>query len=288
MTTTGGEFDNTVTRGAVRGGRTTAADVISQSFGFSERLGDRRGFLPLHRVYRDAASNGHHASWRPAATKGRRASTPRAASTSTPDLSWPASDPLVTGVGGLRLHLDAQGNRTEPDEVWNETFDPGGRRGPAARRPASGGGPSLLYRRPAYQNGVKSVVGNARGVPDISLSASIEGGVVTFWSFPGSRTGYYIMGGTSEAAPQLAGIVAIIDQAAGRPIGELNPLLYRLAARHAPGIVDVTMGTNSVTVPERKRGPYRAGLARRVTATTWRAGSARSTPRSWCPRSSRW
>jgi subtilase family serine protease len=54
------------------------------------------------------------------------------------------------------------------------------------------------------------------------------------------------MGGTSEAAPELAGIVAIIDQAAGRPIGELNPFLYRLAARHAPGIVDVSMGTNGV------------------------------------------
>src|SRR5207248_710054 len=127
----------------------------------------------------------------------------------------------------------------------NETFDPAVVRDPP-RPSASGGGSSLLYRRPAYQDHVQSVVGHARGVPDISLSASIVGGAVTFWSFPGSNPGYAIMGGASEAAPELDGLVAVIDQAAGQPMGELNPLLYRLAARHAPGIVDVTMGTNVV------------------------------------------
>jgi subtilase family serine protease len=70
--------------------------------------------------------------------------------------------------------------------------------------------------------------------------------VVTFESFPGRTPGYHITGGTSESAPELAGIVAIIDQAYGAPIGELNPLLYRLAARHASGIVDVTVGDNTV------------------------------------------
>jgi kumamolisin len=148
-------------------------------------------------------------------------------------------------VGGLRLHLDALGNRTQPDEVWNESFDPSIVANPPTPN-ASGGGPSLLYRRPAYQNRVEDAVGRARGVPDISLSASIEGGAVTFWSFPGKSPGYYIMGGTSEAAPELAGIVAIIDQAAGRSIGQLNPFLYRLAARHEPGILDVTRGSNGV------------------------------------------
>jgi subtilase family serine protease len=46
--------------------------------------------------------------------------------------SWPSSDPLVTSVGGTQLHLDAQGNRTAPDNVWNDQalFD----------APAAGGG----------------------------------------------------------------------------------------------------------------------------------------------------
>jgi subtilase family serine protease len=243
VTTTGGAFDNIASaeRNIVD---THRADVISQSFGFSERLGDRRGFVPLHRVYRDAAAKGITVV-ASSGDEGPAYHDPLTGVYLAPDISWPASDPLVTGVGGLRLHLDAQGNRTQPDAVWNETFDPAVTADPPAPN-ASGGGPSILYRRPAYQNGVKKVVGRARGVPDISLSASIEGGAVTFWSFPGKSPGYYIMGGTSEAAPELAGIVAIIDQAAGRTIGELNPLLYRLAAKHAGGIVDVTVGTNGV------------------------------------------
>jgi subtilase family serine protease len=39
--------------------------------------------------------------------------------------SWPSSDPLVTSVGGTQLHLDAQGNRTAPDNVWNDDMSSG-------------------------------------------------------------------------------------------------------------------------------------------------------------------
>jgi hypothetical protein len=42
--------------------------------------------------------------------------------------------------------------------------------------------------------------------------------------------------------------VDIADQAAGRRLGAINPLLYGLAARHAPGIVDVTAGNNTVRI----------------------------------------
>ena len=42
-----------------------------------------------------------------------------------------------------------------------------------------------------------------------------------------------------EAAPLFAGVVALADQAAGRPLGLISPLLYRLAAQHDPGIIDV-------------------------------------------------
>jgi subtilase family serine protease len=46
-------------------------------------------------------------------------------------------------------------------------------------------------------------------------------------------------GGASLATPLFAGVVALADQAAGRPLGLINPLLYQLAAQHDPGIVDV-------------------------------------------------
>jgi len=157
--------------------------------------------------------------------------------------SWPSSDPLVTSVGGTQLHLDAQGNRTAPDNVWNDQalFD-----SPAA----SGGGRSHVFARPAYQNGVRHVVHARRGTPDISMSAAVDGGVLVNIGFTGGdgiTPGYYIFGGTSESAPEFAGIVAIADQHAHRRLGLLNPALYRLAARHAPGIVDITAGNNTVS-----------------------------------------
>jgi len=157
--------------------------------------------------------------------------------------SWPSSDPLVTSVGGTQLHLDAQGNRTAPDNVWNDQvlFD-----APAA----SGGGRSHVFPRPRYQNSVRHVVHGLRGTPDISMSAAVDGGVLVNIGFSGGdgiTPGYYIFGGTSESSPEFAGVVAIADQFAHHRLGLLNPALYRLARNHAPGIVDVTAGNNTVS-----------------------------------------
>jgi subtilase family serine protease len=158
----------------------------------------------------------------------------------TPVNSWPSSDPLVTSVGGTQLHLDATGQRTAPDNVWNDTALLGS---PAA----SGGGLSSVFPRPEFQDGVRKIVGNHRGTPDISMSAAVDGGVLVFTSFGGFRPGYHIFGGTSESSPEFAGIVAIAAQKAHHRLGVLNETLYELGAHHARGIVDITAGDNTVT-----------------------------------------
>jgi subtilase family serine protease len=150
--------------------------------------------------------------------------------------SWPSSDPLVTSVGGTQLHLDAAGRRTSPDVVWNDGYG------------AGGGGLSDWFARPSFQNDVKSVVDGHRGTPDISMSAAVDGAAIVYIGFDPSQTGFALVGGTSEAAPLFAGIVALADQAAGHRLGNLNESLYGLglsrnAAKH--GIVDVTSGDNS-------------------------------------------
>ena len=61
--------------------------------------------------------------------------------------------------------------------------------------------------------------------------------------------GWIAGGGTSEATPEFAGIVALADQFAGRRLGLVNPALYDLYRLHAPGIVDVTRGGNTVSFP---------------------------------------
>jgi hypothetical protein len=45
-------------------------------------------------------------------------------------------------------------------------------------------------------------------------------------------------------------MVVLADELAGRPLGLLNPTLYRLGADHAAGLVDVTRGNNSVRIPD--------------------------------------
>ena len=167
-----------------------------------------------------------------------------------PVTSWPDSDPLVTGVGGTQLHVNSAGQPTAPT-VWNDT---GSRAtdefadGNAGSNPlAGGGGESVFFTRPSYQNGVQHIVGDRRGVPDISMSAACNGSVDTYGTFGGAPAGWSPTCGTSEATPLFAGIVALADQVAGHSLGLINPALYQLAATHDPGIVDVTSGNNTVS-----------------------------------------
>jgi subtilase family serine protease len=217
-------------------------DVISQSFGATENtfpskqsiLNERSAFVnaAAHNVT-VLGSSGDNGATDDSNNAGTLLYTHRVN-------SWPSSDPLVTSVGGTQLHLDATGNRLLSDNVWNDTNVLGG---PAA----GGGGPSNVFARPAFQNGVKSVVGAQRGTPDVSLSAAVDGAALVYLGAWSGSEGFNLFGGTSEASPLFSGVVAIADQAAGHDLGDLNPALYALAAQHKPGLVDVTTGNNTVT-----------------------------------------
>ena len=151
----------------------------------------------------------------------------------TPAVSWPATDPLVTAVGGTRLSLLAGGARKSPDVAWND----------------GGGGRSIVFGRPSYQNPVRGVAGSHRGVPDVSMDASCGSSVAIFGSFySGHRGQWSRICGTSLATPLFAGIVALADQDAGHALGLINPAIYQIEARNEPGLVDITKGNNSQTV----------------------------------------
>jgi subtilase family serine protease len=131
--------------------------------------------------------------------------------------NWPASDPLVTSLGGTQLHLDASGARTKPDDVVNVADNGFG----------SGAGLSKIYARPSWQNSVKNITGSGmRSFPDISM----EG-----------------VHGTSQSAPLFAGVLALAVQANDGRLGQINPALYgKLGPQGTKaGIVDVVTGDNS-------------------------------------------
>lgn len=218
-------------------------DVISQSFGATENTfpgfssGDFSSLLNLRYAFEAAAR--HHVTV--LASSGDDGATDATLDGSgtypTPVNSWPSSDPLVTSVGGTQLTLDDTGRRLSPDAVWNDGFG------------AGGGGLSGVFSRPSFQQDVRGVVGSHRGTPDISASAAVNGGAWVYFSYQPDRVGWHIIGGTSEASPIFAGIVALADQVAGRRLGNINDALYQLGTgRRAAyaGVVDVTSGNNSL------------------------------------------
>jgi subtilase family serine protease len=217
-------------------------DVISQSFGSTEQTFQPNPNEILN--LRSSFVNAQKHDVTVVAGSGDEGATNDLASEACcypfPVTSWPSSDPLVTSLGGTQLTLDANGNRTAPDQVWNDQALFGS--------PASGGGGvSIVFPRPAFQNPVAGIVGGTRGTPDISMSAAVNGGVDLYSSFSGPD--WEVSGGTSEATPLFAGVVAIADQAVklggGHDVGDLNPYLY--SKPNIPGIVDVTRGNNTVT-----------------------------------------
>jgi subtilase family serine protease len=229
--------------------------VISQSFSATEQtFPTAQSLLALRSAYVDAATN--HITVLAASGDSGAADVGPDGSTYylTPVTSWPDSDPLVTGVGGTQLHLDSTGHHEEPDTVWNDTYNEAtqkyifGVAGPNAL--AGGGGKSIIFSRPAYQDKVASVVGLHRGVPDISMSAACNGAVDLYQSFAGQAVGWYPTCGTSEATPLFSGIIALADQVAGHPLGVVNPALYQMVGAAASGLEDVTSGNNTVSFPQ--------------------------------------
>lgn len=158
-----------------------------------------------------------------------------------PNVSWPASDPYILAVGGTTLQLRNSSGAYGSERVWND-----GRNGGAA-----GGGRSAVFPEPVYQFGVsnQSMFQGQRGIPDVSfpaepsfdLYASFESGVMGKVN-PGRWKHWDIIGGTSASSPCWAGLIAIANQLRGKPVGFVQPALYRLSGK---GMHDITSGNNS-------------------------------------------
>jgi subtilase family serine protease len=161
----------------------------------------------------------------------------------------PAADPDVLGVGGSDLYAARPSGTYRRETVWNDPLPPGTT---STDQPpiASNGGFSTLYAKPGYQDGV-GAIGSRRGVPDVAADAGSVTGPALIWVF-GNNEELGPGGGTSAGAPFWAGLIALADQAAGRPLGLVNPALYQIGRSeyyHA-AFHDITVGNNSVTYPQ--------------------------------------
>src|SRR3954447_25547459 len=253
------------------------ADVISQSFGSAEEaFGSAKSLENLRDAFKAAAAN-HVTVLASAGDNGpvndRKSPVGKGGSPIPGQtVEWPASDPLVTSVGGTALCTDPTNETTRvadnvdppaacqavqaPEIVWDEP----------TRGIATGGGFSHVFSRPDYQStlpaGSYPIPATQRGVPDIAANASPRTGVLIYLTLPPDgnsglicptgpcSTGWYVIGGTSASSPEWAGMVSIADQIAGHRLGFINPPLYRLASSpgyYPGGFFDITIGDNHVS-----------------------------------------
>lgn len=152
-----------------------------------------------------------------------------------------SSLPGMTSVGGTTLSTDEDGQWLA-EQAWIDS--------PLSQ--GTSGGVSKLFPRPVWQRGLTierdSGKKQRRLTPDVAALAD---------PFTGIRIRFdqqdMVGAGTSQAAPVWAGLTALMNQYlvanGGQRLGDVNPLLYRVAAgANAPGFRDVTLGGSAVDV----------------------------------------
>lgn len=188
---------------------------------------------------------------------------------------YPATSPYVIAAGGTTIERDRSGNYIR-QVAWKNTgipCDPD-----ESCKLGVTGGPSAYEPRPSYQNSVQKIVGNKRGTPDISFAA--QGVDVFCCSYVTSTTGneqccirpgssvnpnkpsltacqtvdttmcasgfgtWVKSGGTSLAAPALAGIINSAHSGATSSVQELTNIYNNALKNYQTYWTDITIGNN--------------------------------------------
>lgn len=152
-----------------------------------------------------------------------------------------ASVPEMTDVGGTTLSTDADGGWLA-EQAW---FD-------VPLSQGTGGGVSSLFDRPDWQHGLSAPGSSEAGGDQKRLTPDISAVADPFTGVKIVLNGQVLVGGgTSQSAPLWAAMAAVMNQYlianGGRALGDLNPMLYRIAkGAPLPAFRDVTLGGNAV------------------------------------------
>jgi subtilase family serine protease len=230
------------------------APVVSVSYGTCEREMGTAELAFYNNLWEQAASQGMSvfvASGDAGAAGCQSGSSTTGTSAAVNGL---CTSPYVTCVGGTEFNEGANAARywsatnsaaygsalgTIPEEVWNESALDGG-----AGMWASGGGASVVYAQPAWQQNVSgtAAAGGMRAVPDVSLSAANHDGY-----FMVENGAFWIVSGTSVSAPSFAGVMALVAaKENGKGQGSANPRLYALASADPNPFHPTPSGNNNV------------------------------------------
>ncbi|HTO08119.1 MAG TPA: protease pro-enzyme activation domain-containing protein [Myxococcota bacterium] len=240
------------------------APVISTSYGACEALNGSNFALMVRGWAQQANSQGQSITAATGDTGAADCDDPNSpVATQGLAVDVPASIPEVTGAGGTEFEADTGSPATYwsstndasngsalqyiPETGWNDTETEGS-------LSSGGGGASTIFSKPPWQTGTGVPNDGHRDVPDVSLDSSFSHDGYLICSQGLCVNGYRaqdqtldVVGGTSIAAPSLAGILALINGGTGSSgLGSPNPTLYALAASAPSAFHDVTSGGNAV------------------------------------------
>ncbi|MFF3116034.1 S8 family serine peptidase [Kitasatospora sp. NPDC057904] len=141
-----------------------------------------------------------------------------------PNPTWPAASQYVTAAGGTSLHRVRPPFPPFNRPGWSESAWVG-----------AGSGCSLFEPKPAWQHDPGCA---NRTIADVSAVADPGTGVAVYFTDPTDGAGWHVIGGTSVAAPLIAGMYAV----AGTPGANDFAASYPYA--HPRAFNDITTGSN--------------------------------------------
>ncbi|MBX9686575.1 MAG: S53 family peptidase [Candidatus Obscuribacterales bacterium] len=204
-------FIDAITRATFPENGEKPSSAISISWGAPEELWTKQGMEGMSQAFKKAALKGISIF----AASGDDGAIDRSRSGRF-QVDYPASDPSVTGTGGTRLTL--KDGKVVSELAWNNNRD----------NDAGGGGVSQNFPVQDFQKDANLPLnanpggGPGRGVPDIAGNADPLTGYKVRVGGKDS-----IIGGTSAVSPLYSALTMRINEALGKPVGSLNPWLYR-------------------------------------------------------------
>ncbi|MBV8153430.1 MAG: S8 family serine peptidase [Candidatus Eremiobacteraeota bacterium] len=230
------------------------ADVVSTSFGLCELFflasyNNGQDFTYLLKMFHDLFLQGNSQGITFVESSGDNGAqggdcTDTTGANAVFGVSAWADDPNVTGVGGTNLVTSSIPKSLQStyvsENAYADQFAPGQGFANGALW-GSGGGVSVLWPKPLYQYFVHTGA-STRAVPDIAMmmggcpvgsappcgTSAIASQRSAFVTALGG--GLYLLIGTSGSSPEFAGLQAIQDQTLGGRAGNVNYLIYGLAA----------------------------------------------------------
>ena len=175
----------------------SGVSVISMSFGLEEASWPKSGSATIAK---------YHALFQTAVNKSIAlfAASGDNGATVANNIIYPASDPLVTAVGGTSLYMNSDASYNS-ETTWS----------------GSGAGYSITFTEPTYQTGFG--LNNKRDIADVAYNADPDTGI-----YVKTGSSWWQVGGTSAGAPQWAGLAAIAVQYHGHTYGTINTNLYAI------------------------------------------------------------